>query len=91
MFKGTVACSYKGQAISEAPLHSLERALCFLSVQEMLAIMKSIYDMMGRYTTPSVKEDDPSEHVEKFFQVNEQENRRQSYVLSGFVHLFVTS
>lgn len=31
--------------------------------------MKSIYDMMGRYTYPSVRDEAPSEHVEKFFQV----------------------
>nr|XP_015197433.1 PREDICTED: calsenilin-like [Lepisosteus oculatus] len=35
---------------------------------EMLAIMKSIYDMMGRYTYPCVRDDAPFEHVEKFFQ-----------------------
>ncbi|KAI2661500.1 Calsenilin [Labeo rohita] len=35
---------------------------------EMLLIMKSIYDMMGRYTYPSVRDEAPSEHVEKFFQ-----------------------
>uniref|UniRef100_A0A673FQM7 EF-hand domain-containing protein n=1 Tax=Sinocyclocheilus rhinocerous TaxID=307959 RepID=A0A673FQM7_9TELE len=34
----------------------------------MLAIMKSIYDMMGRYTFPCVKDDAAFEHVEKFFQ-----------------------
>nr|XP_028596904.1 calsenilin isoform X2 [Podarcis muralis] len=36
--------------------------------KEMLAIMKSIYDMMGRYTYPILREDAPIEHVEKFFQ-----------------------
>uniref|UniRef100_A0A671KYY8 Calsenilin-like n=1 Tax=Sinocyclocheilus anshuiensis TaxID=1608454 RepID=A0A671KYY8_9TELE len=36
--------------------------------EEMLLIMKSIYDMMGRYTYPSVRDEAPSEHVEKFFQ-----------------------
>lgn len=39
------------------------------SLQEMMAIMTSIYDMMGRYTLPSVRDDSPFEHVEKFFQV----------------------
>ncbi|ETE60818.1 Kv channel-interacting protein 2, partial [Ophiophagus hannah] len=29
---------------------------------EMLAIMKSIYDMMGRYTYPILREDAPFEH-----------------------------
>lgn len=38
-------------------------------LQEMQAIMKSIYDMMGRHTSPSVKDDAAFEHVEKFFQV----------------------
>lgn len=38
-------------------------------LQEMLAIIKSIYDMMGRYTFPCVKDDAAFEHVEKFFQV----------------------
>jgi len=40
------------------------------SPQEMLTIMKSIYDMMGRYTYPCVRDEAPSEHVEKFFQVS---------------------
>ncbi|KAL0965607.1 hypothetical protein UPYG_G00283480, partial [Umbra pygmaea] len=40
----------------------------YITKEEMLAIMTSIYDMMGRYTCPSVRDDDPSEHVEKFFQ-----------------------
>lgn len=38
-------------------------------LQEMLAIIKSIYDMMGSYTYPSVKEYAAFEHVEIFFQV----------------------
>ncbi|XP_073096669.1 calsenilin isoform X6 [Manis javanica] len=37
-------------------------------LQEMLAIMKSIYDMMGRHTYPILREDAPLEHVERFFQ-----------------------
>ncbi|KAM3830632.1 calsenilin isoform 2-T2 [Vipera latastei] len=36
--------------------------------EEMLAIVKSIYNMMGRYTYPILQEDAPFEHVEKFFQ-----------------------
>jgi len=45
--------------------------ICYCSyfLQEMQAIMKSIYDMMGRHTSPSVKDDAAFEHVEKFFQV----------------------
>ncbi|XP_074143721.1 calsenilin isoform X5 [Sminthopsis crassicaudata] len=36
--------------------------------EEMLAIMKSIYDMMGRHTYPILREEAPLEHVERFFQ-----------------------
>lgn len=44
---------------------------CPLSVpsQEMLEIMKSIYDMMGRCTHPTLRDSAPAEHVELFFQV----------------------
>lgn len=37
--------------------------------QEMLDIMKAIYDMMGKCTYPVLKEDAPRQHVETFFQV----------------------
>lgn len=40
-----------------------------LTFQEMLDIMKSIYDMMGKYTYPTMQDDAPREHVESFFQV----------------------
>ncbi|XP_039533323.1 Kv channel interacting protein 3b, calsenilin isoform X1 [Pimephales promelas] len=40
----------------------------YITREEMQAIMKSIYDMMGRHTSPSVKDDAAFEHVEKFFQ-----------------------
>uniref|UniRef100_A0A2K5LSF8 Kv channel-interacting protein 4 n=2 Tax=Cercopithecinae TaxID=9528 RepID=A0A2K5LSF8_CERAT len=36
--------------------------------QEMLDIMKAIYDMMGKCTYPVLKEDAPRQHVETFFQ-----------------------
>lgn len=39
-------------------------------LQEMLDIMKSIYDMMGKYTYPAMREEAPREHVENFFQVS---------------------
>lgn len=49
---------------------------CF---QEMLAILKSIYDMMGRYTYPCVRDEAPYEHVDKFFQVvNAQRQKTKS-------------
>ncbi|XP_036912645.1 calsenilin isoform X1 [Artibeus jamaicensis] len=40
----------------------------YITKEEMLAIVKSIYDMMGRHTYPLVREDAPLEHVERFFQ-----------------------
>ncbi|XP_069475211.1 calsenilin isoform X1 [Ambystoma mexicanum] len=40
----------------------------YITKEEMLAIMKSIYDMMGRYTYPILRDDAPIEHVERFFQ-----------------------
>lgn len=33
--------------------------------------MKSIYDMMGKYTYPTMQDDAPREHVESFFQVKQ--------------------
>lgn len=44
-------------------------SLLSFSFQEMLDIMRSIYDMMGKYTYPSMQDDAPREHVESFFQV----------------------
>ncbi|XP_035408386.1 Kv channel-interacting protein 4 isoform X5 [Cygnus atratus] len=39
-----------------------------VSFEEMLDIMKAIYDMMGKCTYPVLKEDAPRQHVETFFQ-----------------------
>ncbi|XP_039727349.1 A-type potassium channel modulatory protein KCNIP2 isoform X5 [Pteropus medius] len=47
---------------------SEEGSSSFLALQEMLDIMKSIYDMMGKYTYPALREEAPREHVETFFQ-----------------------
>lgn len=67
----------------------------FLSArpQEMLAIMKSIYDMMGRYTYPSVRDEAPSEHVDKFFQVlnSHNEKKTHSFVYSATKLLFASA
>uniref|UniRef100_A0A8B9M603 Potassium voltage-gated channel interacting protein 3 n=1 Tax=Accipiter nisus TaxID=211598 RepID=A0A8B9M603_9AVES len=40
----------------------------YITKEEMLEIMKSIYDMMGRCTHPTLKDSAPAEHVELFFQ-----------------------
>lgn len=41
----------------------------FVPHQEMLDIMKAIYDMMGKCTYPVLQDDAPRQHVETFFQV----------------------
>ncbi|XP_032081399.1 Kv channel-interacting protein 2 isoform X1 [Thamnophis elegans] len=48
-------------------LYDLNKDGC-ITKEEMLDIMKSIYDMMGKYTYPAMREDAPQEHVENFFQ-----------------------
>ncbi|XP_032922670.1 Kv channel-interacting protein 2 isoform X4 [Catharus ustulatus] len=48
-------------------LYDLNKDGC-ITREEMLDIMKSIYDMMGKYTYPAMREDAPREHVENFFQ-----------------------
>ncbi|XP_064244344.1 Kv channel-interacting protein 1 isoform X1 [Passer domesticus] len=40
----------------------------FINKEEMMDIVKAIYDMMGKYTYPVLKEDAPRQHVEVFFQ-----------------------
>ncbi|XP_056096342.1 Kv channel-interacting protein 4 isoform X1 [Rhinichthys klamathensis goyatoka] len=40
----------------------------YITKEEMLDIIKSIYDMMGRCTYPTLKEETPRQHVEIFFQ-----------------------
>lgn len=52
----------------QSPMLTLQP--CSPSHQEMLDIMKSIYDMMGKYTYPAMREEAPREHVENFFQVS---------------------
>lgn len=66
---------------SNCPKH-FRPCFCF---QEMLAIMKSIYDMMGRYTYPCVRDEAPYEHVDKFFQVINAQ--RQNEKLNIFCNL----
>lgn len=56
----------------------------------MLAIMKSIYDMMGRYTYPCVRDEAPYEHVDKFFQVKtaRKGNKRQIFGFGFLIPVF---
>ncbi|XP_075830345.1 A-type potassium channel modulatory protein KCNIP2 isoform X3 [Microtus pennsylvanicus] len=48
-------------------LYDLNKDGC-ITKEEMLDIMKSIYDMMGKHTCPALREEAPREHVESFFQ-----------------------
>uniref|UniRef100_A0A8C7J786 Potassium voltage-gated channel interacting protein 2 n=1 Tax=Oncorhynchus kisutch TaxID=8019 RepID=A0A8C7J786_ONCKI len=50
-------------------LYDLNKDGC-ITKEEMMDIMKSIYDMMGKYTYPCMQDEAPREHVESFFQVN---------------------
>ncbi|XP_036913646.1 Kv channel-interacting protein 1 isoform X1 [Sturnira hondurensis] len=40
----------------------------YINREEMMDIVKAIYDMMGKYTYPVLKEDTPRQHVDVFFQ-----------------------
>ncbi|CAL8359048.1 unnamed protein product [Boreogadus saida] len=48
-------------------LYDLNKDGC-ITKEEMLDIMKSIYDMMGKCTYPNMQDEAPREHVENFFQ-----------------------
>ncbi|XP_053572143.1 Kv channel-interacting protein 1 isoform X2 [Bombina bombina] len=40
----------------------------YINKEEMMNIVKAIYDMMGKYTYPVLKDDAPKQHVDLFFQ-----------------------
>ncbi|KAG8134795.1 hypothetical protein E2320_007873 [Naja naja] len=48
-------------------LYDINKDGC-ITKEEMLDIMKAIYDMMGKCTYPVLREDAPKQHVETFFQ-----------------------
>ncbi|XP_052010905.1 Kv channel-interacting protein 1-like isoform X1 [Xyrauchen texanus] len=41
----------------------------YINKEEMMDIVKAIYDMMGRFTYPALKTDTPKQHVDAFFRV----------------------
>ncbi|RXN36587.1 Kv channel-interacting 2-like protein [Labeo rohita] len=53
----------------------------FITREEMMKIMKSIYVLMGKYVYPSIHNDTPKEHVENFFQVVKENVRIPVYVM----------
>ncbi|XP_035982023.1 Kv channel-interacting protein 2 isoform X7 [Fundulus heteroclitus] len=64
-------------------LYDLNKDGC-ITKEEMLDIMKSIYDMMGKYTYPTMMDDAPREHVESFFQKMDQ-NRDGVVTIDEFI------
>lgn len=54
-------------------LYDLNKDGC-ITKEEMMAIMKSIYDMMGKCTFPCMQDDTHREHVESFFQKMDRNN-----------------
>ncbi|XP_008408304.1 Kv channel-interacting protein 2 isoform X1 [Poecilia reticulata] len=48
-------------------LYDLNKDGC-ITREEMTDIMHSIYNMMGKHTYPSMRDSDPKEHVDSFFQ-----------------------
>ncbi|XP_070783313.1 A-type potassium channel modulatory protein KCNIP2-like isoform X6 [Enoplosus armatus] len=54
-------------------LYDLNKDGC-ITREEMTDIMHSIYDMMGKYTHPSMKDNAPKEHVDNFFQKMDKNN-----------------
>lgn len=58
------------------------------SVQEMTDIMHSIYDMMGKYTHPSMKDNAPKEHVDNFFQVEHTNQVKSRNLFKWFTHIW---
>ncbi|XP_053197324.1 Kv channel-interacting protein 2-like isoform X3 [Scomber japonicus] len=54
-------------------LYDLNKDGC-ITREEMTNIMHSIYDMMGKYTYPCMKDDTPKDHVDSFFQKMDKNN-----------------
>nr|XP_061844306.1 Kv channel-interacting protein 2-like [Nerophis lumbriciformis] len=54
-------------------LYDLNKDGC-ITKEEMTDIMQSIYNMMGRYTFPCMRDSAPKDHVETFFQKMDKNN-----------------
>uniref|UniRef100_A0AAQ5XHZ6 EF-hand domain-containing protein n=1 Tax=Amphiprion ocellaris TaxID=80972 RepID=A0AAQ5XHZ6_AMPOC len=54
-------------------LYDLNKDGC-ITREEMTDIMNSIYDMMGKYTYPCMRDSAPKEHVDNFFQKMDRNN-----------------
>uniref|UniRef100_A0A8C4HFT4 EF-hand domain-containing protein n=1 Tax=Dicentrarchus labrax TaxID=13489 RepID=A0A8C4HFT4_DICLA len=56
----------------------------YINKEEMTDIVRAIYDMMGKYTYPVLKNDAPKQHVEAFFQKMDK-NRDGVVTLDEFI------
>ncbi|KAM8879520.1 A-type potassium channel modulatory protein KCNIP2-like isoform 2-T2 [Spinachia spinachia] len=54
-------------------LYDLNKDGC-ITREEMMGIMQSIYDMMGKCTSPCMGDNAPKEHVDNFFQKMDKNN-----------------
>ncbi|XP_048865666.1 Kv channel-interacting protein 2 [Brienomyrus brachyistius] len=54
-------------------LYDLDKDGC-ITKEEMMYVMRSIYDMMGKYTCPCLHADTPREHMESFFKKMDRNN-----------------
>ncbi|XP_060906629.1 Kv channel-interacting protein 2-like [Labrus mixtus] len=54
-------------------LYDLNKDGC-ITREEMTDIMNSIYDMMGKYTYPNMRDSAPKDHVDNFFQKMDKNN-----------------
>ncbi|XP_039670378.1 Kv channel-interacting protein 1-like isoform X1 [Perca fluviatilis] len=56
----------------------------YINKEEMTGIVRAIYDMMGKYTYPALKNDAPKQHVDAFFQKMDK-NRDGVVTLDEFI------
>ncbi|XP_058264892.1 Kv channel-interacting protein 1-like isoform X3 [Hemibagrus wyckioides] len=56
----------------------------YINKEEMMDIVRAIYDMMGKYTYPALKIDTPRQHVDAFFQKMDK-NRDGVVTLDEFI------
>ncbi|XP_047676046.1 Kv channel-interacting protein 1 isoform X1 [Tachysurus fulvidraco] len=56
----------------------------YINKEEMMDIVRAIYDMMGKYTYPALKIDTPKQHVDAFFQKMDK-NRDGVVTLDEFI------
>ncbi|XP_061691273.1 Kv channel-interacting protein 1-like isoform X1 [Syngnathoides biaculeatus] len=66
-------------------LYDINRDGCIHKEQEMTDIVRAIYDMMGKYTSPALKTDAHKQHVDAFFQKMDK-NRDGVVTIDEFIY-----